>query len=451
MSVQRSTPSPWSLAWGPAVAHPQAPGDSFAPPGALAAWQRDQVALQGGGRQVAWPSYAATFGAQPKVLDLGHPALLRLVGALVAACPGAFSQELQQALAAGRLSPRLIQELQALLQGRGQDLGPAGVDGDFGPRTYAAAVAQLQALPPAPAVGSASAPRRSTLALPSSPVAPAPGPVASPAPPASPAPSAEAALAAPVASAAEPGRLALPPRAPGAVGGRAFLAQTAGLSPQQREQAILREVLAGNVPEGLRQLQAVQLRAGGLQGEAYVMPDYLAIGSQEDHVRIPMTPGTAQAIADRLGASLPTTRLVDEIHRQADRQLRPQPLPPGPEMGSNAYYQRHQDAVASQLGAWPEGALISGHKKDLVVSNRLHTRPGRVAIYGWHQANGRPIQPLSTVHDDRYVDYSHGVRLVAGAMRVQGQDMSVAEVLAHPQYAALLSDEGPIRSPRYGR
>lgn len=214
------------------------------------------------------------------------------------------------------------------------------------------------------------------------------------------------------------------------------------------------ELLAGNVPDAMRQLHPVRLSGRGpdgqaLSGTAWVLPDHLSIGSNGDHVRVPMTPRTAQLIADRLGASLPTTRLVDAIHAQADRRLNPQPLPAGPQMGSNAYFGRHDAAVDAQLGAHAPGDLVSGQKKDLVLSNRLASRPGRVAIYGWHRANGQPIQSLSTVHGADYVDYSHGVRLMAGTVEVNGRRLPVAQVLADPRLAPLLSDEGAIAQARY--
>ncbi len=86
-------------------------------------------------------------------------------------------------------------------------------------------------------------------------------------------------------------------------------------------------------------------------------------------------------------------------------------------MRSNLYLERHQQRIDEQRFGLPLGELISGHKKDLVLSNRLRQLPDRVAIYGWHRAPGDPIQPLSTVHGARYVDYSHGVRLVSADRR----------------------------------
>ncbi len=57
--------------------------------------------------------------------------------------------------------------------------------------------------------------------------------------------------------------------------------------------------------------------------EYEVMPDYLAIGSDDDFCRIPMNPRTAQRLADMFGASLLTARLSDHIWLQAEVKLEP--------------------------------------------------------------------------------------------------------------------------------
>lgn len=248
--------------------------------------------------------------------------------------------------------------------------------------------------------------------------------------------------------------LNLPPRPADAPGGRQFLEHTARLSRSDREQAILAQVLSGNVPDFERQLKEIHVETRTSDGRTVtgtlrVMPDYLAIGSDEDHVRIPMSPLTAQAIADKLGCSLPTRKIVDLVYKQAEVRLAPKPLPPTAQMTSNDYYGRHEAIIEGQLAGRPLGALVAGDKKDVVVSNMLRWHPGRVAIYGWHQAEGKPIQGLSTVHAAGYADYSHGIRLVAGTMTVDGQEMSLADVLKDPVLAPLVSDEGAIGVPRY--
>jgi len=85
---------------------------------------------------------------------------------------------------------------------------------------------------------------------------------------------------------------------------------------------------------------------------------------------------------------------------------------------------------------------VCGHKKDIVITPRLAERAGRVAIYGWHRAEGVPIQPLSTVHEARYADYSHGVRLVSDTVFIGAARRPVFDVLEDPYLCRLLSDEG---------
>ena len=105
------------------------------------------------------------------------------------------------------------------------------------------------------------------------------------------------------------------------------------------------------------------------------------------------------------------------------------------------------DAQSRARGGIP-GTLVSGHKKDLVISPRLTSNPEKLAIYGWHQLNGVPIQPLSTVHGACYADYSHGIRLVSETALVDGERRSIYDLLDDPDLAGIVSDEGPIRNLR---
>ena len=46
-------------------------------------------------------------------------------------------------------------------------------------------------------------------------------------------------------------------------------------------------------------------------------PDYLAVGSDDDFFRMPMTPVLGQQLADLTGCSLPTRKMVAAIYAQA--------------------------------------------------------------------------------------------------------------------------------------
>lgn len=253
--------------------------------------------------------------------------------------------------------------------------------------------------------------------------------------------------------------LSLPPRAPTALTGSQLATNATLLSPDllTRETFIEKEILSGNVPNFLRQLRPVtitNLVASGTNiATIYVTPDYLALGSDADYLLMPMTPATAQHIADVTDCRLPTRKMSDAIYVSAEVKLPPQPLPPGPAMTTFPVFVQHNCIVRTQrldaLKAHPLGALVAGDKKDVVITAKLVSAPTKVAIYGWHRTNGVAIQPLYLGHTAAWVDYSHGIRLVSQTMRLDGQPTSITAVLANSNLCSLLSDEGVITQPRY--
>jgi hypothetical protein len=243
----------------------------------------------------------------------------------------------------------------------------------------------------------------------------------------------------------------IPSRPPFAMKGSDFAQSIARIAGTERENAILGQLLEGNIPDFLKGLKPVSLieklkNGKTLPATIFVMPDYLAIGSDEDFVSMPMGLATATRIAARFGFILPTRKMVNAIFEQANVHFAPQPMTPGPEMISTAYYLKHSQTIQEQrrLLACPLDALVSGGKKDVVITNLLARALGRVAIYGWHRPSGIPIQPLSTVHGSGYADYSHGIRLVSEMVLVDGRPRSVCDVLEDPGLAVILSDEGAI-------
>lgn len=245
-------------------------------------------------------------------------------------------------------------------------------------------------------------------------------------------------------------RLDLPPRPSDAVPGSQLARELRGLDLELREERILAEVLRGNVPTWLRRLHPVTVSAD-FAGDRrtitfWAAPDYLAVGSDQDFLRIPLSPGTAWRVADAAGASLPTPAMSDAIWEAATVRLGPTPIPPNRLMTTVPVFEDHQRKVQRQrdMAAALPGALVAGHKKDVVITPRLRAQPGHVAIYGWHYLNGDPIQPLYLGHTDDWVDYSHGIRLVDDSVEVDGTPKALADVLADPEVANVLSREGPI-------
>jgi hypothetical protein len=241
-----------------------------------------------------------------------------------------------------------------------------------------------------------------------------------------------------------------------APGGHEFMNRHLHTPRAEREKAFTAEILSGNVPPLHTRLAEVTFNESGHEATLFVCPDYLSIGSDTDFVRTPLDPHSAQAIADAFDCLLPTKKMVDLIWKNATVKLAPQPWGPpyDSSMMSTERYIAHNDRVEAQWdkAGYGIGNLVAGHKKDVVITNVLANNPTRVAIYGWHQLDGKAIQGpgvQAKAHEDTYADYAHGIRLISKTMLLDGAEVAVTDVLADKALCSLLSEEGPVLKARY--
>ncbi len=240
--------------------------------------------------------------------------------------------------------------------------------------------------------------------------------------------------------------------------GAAFADSIVSLNLKDREQAIFEEISQGNLPAHLRELIPIQFNTSignhNYVTTIFVAPDYFSIGSIEDHLLMPMTPMLAQRVLDRIGGVLPTQKIVDLIWQAATLKLEPQPIAPSDTMVNMIVFQQHNQMVHRQRNAvletFPPSTLVAGHKKDVIVSNRVAAHPDKVVIYGWHKSDGEAIQPVYSGHINWYVDYSHGIRPVLSRCLVNGRELEISEVLRDSILFQIFSDESnPMELTRY--
>lgn len=261
-----------------------------------------------------------------------------------------------------------------------------------------------------------------------------------------------------------------------AVPGTLLMQQVAGMSLTERENVLVQAIQRGNYPKFLRRFQIVKTSILDAQGKRHrvefrVMPDYLAVGTDLDFVRVPLTPMAAQRVADGFRCVLPTPAIVDAIYAQAFVKLEPHPMTEAREAVET--FVEHNSIIERQRAEWlanwraehggrmplepdtapeavgtheppakmappfqsssePPVLLVAGIKKDVVQTPLLLTKPDRVAIYGWHKLDGKPIQPLTTIHRNTYVDYSHGIRLVERSIKLDGRPVPIETILQNP-------------------
>ncbi len=234
-------------------------------------------------------------------------------------------------------------------------------------------------------------------------------------------------------------------RASNAITGTDFYKQAATYNWQQRDSLAVQKLLAGNLPSFLKKFVAVHVSitdsstGKNIKATYFVSPDYVSIGNDKDWARIPLTPMSAQKLADALQCFLSTRKIADDIYKAAKVKLEPVPMYAFRD-STPTMYQHHLIIEGQRKG---RKGLIAGIKKDVVISGKVirDTKPNRVAIYGWHKPNGKAIQPVYTGHVNWYVDYSHGIRLVYRQIKINNKWMDYIDVLKDPILKRLLCDE----------
>jgi hypothetical protein len=231
------------------------------------------------------------------------------------------------------------------------------------------------------------------------------------------------------------------------------------LDDLERERFYVEQLVGGNVPAFMRRFVAVQVG----QLTLYVAPDYLSVGTDEDYVRVPMNPHSAQRILDAWGCTLPTRMLVDATYRASAvkipfHAMTPPRYPYTTDMMTTRRYAVHQQMIADDLsklgdGVHPPGQLWAGHKKDLVLDPWLElpqVQYHKVGVYGAYTPGGQPIHNFQThSHPDNYKDYSHGVRAVYGiCYAMDGTPLQVVDVLRGANWS-WLERRGRYAAARY--
>jgi hypothetical protein len=236
-----------------------------------------------------------------------------------------------------------------------------------------------------------------------------------------------------------------------------LLAELPNAPGPKRERMILDFVRRGDVPDFVQVWCPVSVQHGAIKGEFYCTPDYLAIGSDEDFVRVRVNGVTAERIAAQAIAVLPTRKMVNDIYRNAACKLVAQTWgePYDHTMMQTARWPVQDQKIFEQAlsAKFERGQLWAGHAKDVVVGGGLTAHKGTtIGIYGWFNSAGKPIQGPQVnwdAHEWTYTDYSQCIRLVHSLMMVAGRVLPVQSVLKSPELAPLISDEGALEHVTY--
>lgn len=224
----------------------------------------------------------------------------------------------------------------------------------------------------------------------------------------------------------------------------------------ERETYILQQVQQGRYEADWNPIDSV---IDGHTARFWVMTDALKV----DGVRVSVSAELEQKIADRIGASLLTPKLADLLHEQAEVVI--DPLPRSITSSTQAMLDQDlkiTEAIEAAASGGAKGSIVSTVGKHWVIDQQL-AKTTKAVNYGWHfqgtnykgvkgfpTASGQPkgvsvIQPSSTAHNLRHVDYSQVCVLVLKACLVDGQISSLADVLTDPDLALLASHCGVLK------
>jgi hypothetical protein len=195
----------------------------------------------------------------------------------------------------------------------------------------------------------------------------------------------------------------------------------------------------------------------------YVGNDALKVGTDDDYVRINVSHGGAQRVADSLGVNLPTSKIVDLMHEQASNKITPcmqQDSVKNGTMMSTKAMERHSREVSYKIRDM-RIALTSTVGKHWILHNYLLNKKDWGVNYGWHDENApntpsyispggsRLWQDVGTRHNRWHVDYSQIFVPVNRIVLVNGEEMLLNDVLVDPELSELVSYDGPLKLTRH--
>ena len=238
--------------------------------------------------------------------------------------------------------------------------------------------------------------------------------------------------------------LDMPDRKPDSATGSQFIDLISTVPQNIRDEATLDQLMEGNVPTYLRKLLPVDITFGKNKLTYFVTPDYLSIGHDNDFVRMPLSAISAQKIAYYFRCCLPTRKMVIDIWRSSVIRLEPIEIFGAPD---TQLIKQHNDLITGQmLGAF---GLMSGAKRDVVVSTGLQKSPSSGYLYGFMNPNGTPRQPLNGKRSSGSCDYSMGVRLVSRTAVWNDEPIDLFDMMINTPVVHMVSDEGPLHKPYY--
>lgn len=192
----------------------------------------------------------------------------------------------------------------------------------------------------------------------------------------------------------------------------------------------------------------------------------LTIGDDKDPTPVMVSATTQQLLADNLGAMLPTTKVMDEMFKQAELKISAITHPTWVSDKSMGLPYRLVEQIdyLTKAGATQYGTFAFGGWKSWCLSRQLdyhQMREGSEAavnhgLYLKQGFQGVPVtrnglfayQVEGAAHGRFEVDYSQCCVLMSNKCYIDDEQHNTADILQSPSLAHLLSYDGPLKEMR---
>lgn len=162
----------------------------------------------------------------------------------------------------------------------------------------------------------------------------------------------------------------------------------------------------------------------------------------------------AQRCADLLEASLITSKISDLAYQQAQVKLTATILPASADMVTTTKSKQWNASIEKKRNG--QTGLIRDCGKTWILSNQLNLKPNVAINYGFYDPRAPYVnnvgikmwQTLGTRHNSAHTDYSQTLLVMSKTCEVDGEEMLVSDVMAHPVLCKLLSYEGVLKLVR---
>jgi hypothetical protein len=184
----------------------------------------------------------------------------------------------------------------------------------------------------------------------------------------------------------------------------------------------------------------------------YVCDDAVSVTLDDgSRFRFPVSAKLAQQCADSMQASLPTSKVCDLAYQQATVKLPATLLPAGADMVTTTKSKTWNAALEKKRQG--QTGLIRDCGKAWILSNARGAGAVNYGFYDPHApySNVRGLklwQNVGTRHNALHTDYSQTLILMKLECEINGQTLSVLDVMKHPMLSKLINDDGVLASTR---